>query len=244
MLSFLKSKKTPEPFSLAFLHTDLHSHLLPGIDDGAPDIERSLQMVAAYVQIGIKKVIATPHARAAFFQNRPAGIEATRKTLAEAISTAFPEFELGASAEYFADEYLFEALENDVVLPIANKYILFEQSLRRDAGDLMLYVEKIQAKGYTPVLAHPERYRYWHDDLNKFRELKRVGVLFQLNLLSLTGFYGSTEKKLAERLLDYDSIDALGTDAHHVSQFDKLAELPKSPYWNVLQEIGILNKLI
>lgn len=229
---------------MAFLQADMHSHVLPGIDDGAHDLPHSLGIVAAYVRLGINKVIATPHARADFFQNRPDTIHAARARLNEALDAQFPGFELLVSAEYFADEYLLGALQNNTVLPIAGKYVLFEQSLRRDAGGLMKFVEKIQQAGFVPVLAHPERYRYWHDDLNKFKDLKRAGVLFQLNLLSLTGFYGTGEKKMAERLLDYDSVDALGTDVHHVSQFDKLAELPKSPYWNVLQEIGILNKLI
>ena len=245
MFSFFKSKSSIPgvPFLLESIESDWHSHVLPGIDDGSQNAEQSLEMLQEYVRLGIKKIVATPHVRADYFKNTKESIIEAQSKVQHLITAHQLPLVLEASAEYFADENFLQLIEQDQLLPIENQYILFEFPMQSPTLWATKLVEKLQRKGYTPLLAHPERYRYWHGKPQEWGKWKNRGVCFQLNLLSLTGHYGSAERRAAFQLLDADYIDAVGSDAHGLSHLQKLNELAKNPHFDKLQQLPLLNHL-
>lgn len=245
MFSFFKSKaSTPGvPFLLESIESDWHCHILPGIDDGSQNEEQSLEMLYEYVRLGIKKVVATPHVRADYFKNTKESIIEAQSKVQRLITTHQLPLVLEASAEYFADENFLQLIEQDQLLPIENQYILFEFPMQSPTLWATKLVEKLQRKGYTPLLAHPERYRYWHGKPQEWKKWKNRGVCFQLNLLSITGHYGSAERRAASQLLEADCIDAVGSDAHGLRHLQKLNELAKNPHFDKLQQLPLLNHL-
>lgn len=245
MFSFFKKKSSSAtaPFSLDFMESDWHCHALPGIDDGAPDEKVTLEMLQEYVQLGIKKIVATPHVRADYFKNTVDTIRAAAAKTNALIETHSLPLTLEASAEYYADENFLQLINNDQLLPIENQYILFEFSMQAPSLWGHKLIEKIQQKGYTPLLAHPERYRYWHGKPREWQSLKNRGVSFQLNLLSLVGQYGSAERKAAEQLIEKGYYEAFGTDAHGIHHLQKLKDLGRNPHFDTLQQLPLLNRL-
>ena len=245
MFSFFKSKASPSgvPFLLESIESDWHCHILPGIDDGSQNEEQSLEMLQEYIKLGIKKIVATPHVRADYFKNTKESIIEAQSKVQNLITTHQLPVVLEASAEYFADENLLQLIEQDQLLPIENQYILFEFPMQSPTLWATKLVEKLQRKGYTPLLAHPERYRYWHGKPQEWKKWKNRGVCFQLNLLSITGHYGSAERRAALQLLDSDYIDAVGSDAHGLRHLQKLNELAKNPHFDKLQQLPLLNRL-
>jgi len=245
MFSFFNKKPSSSatPFSLNFMESDWHCHVLPGIDDGSPDEVTSLNMLHEYVKLGIKKIVATPHVRVDYFKNTLESIVAARQKVQALIDAHSLPLTLEASAEYYADEYFLELIQADQLLPIEGQYILFEFSMQAPSLWANKLIEKIQQKGYTPLLAHPERYRYWHNKPREWQNLKNRGVCFQLNLLSLLGQYGSAERKAAEQLLDKTYYEALGTDAHGLHHLQKLNDLGRNSHFGTLQQLPLLNRL-
>lgn len=245
MFSFFKHKtpKSNLPFSLGSIESDWHCHLLPGIDDGSPNEDHSLEMLKEYVRLGIKKIVATPHVRVDYFKNTKESITEAQSKVQQLITTHQLPIVLEASAEYFADENFLQLIEQDQLLPIENQYILFEFPMQSPTLWAAKLVEKLQRKGYTPLLAHPERYRYWHGKAQEWKKWKNRGVCFQLNLLSITGHYGSAERRAAVELLEADYIDAVGSDAHSMRHLQKLNELARNPHFDKLQQLPLLNHL-
>ncbi|MFN8349060.1 MAG: CpsB/CapC family capsule biosynthesis tyrosine phosphatase [Spirosomataceae bacterium] len=245
MFSFFKNRPTPPevPFSLAPIESDWHCHILPGIDDGSQNEEQSLAMLQEYVKLGIKKIVATPHVRADYFKNTKESIAGARDKVQALIDTHRLPLMLETSAEYFADENFLQLIERDELLPIEEQYLLFELPMQSPALWGTQLAEKLQRKGFTPVLAHPERYRYWHGKPREWQQWKNRGVCFQLNLLSVTGFYGAAEARAAKQLLDADYIDAVGSDAHGLRHLEKLKGLSDNPYFDRLQQLPLLNRL-
>jgi protein-tyrosine phosphatase len=245
MFSFFRNKpSTPNaPLSLASIESDWHCHVLPGIDDGSQNEQESLEMLQEYVRLGIKKIVATPHVRADYFKNTKETIIEAQNKVQNLITKHQLPLVLEASAEYFADENFLQLIEQNQLLPIDNQYILFEFSMQSPTLWGTKLIEKIQRAGYTPLLAHPERYRYWHSKPKEWQNLKNRGVCFQLNLLSIAGHYGTAERRAAEQLLDADYIDAVGSDAHGVRHLQKLNDLGRNPHFDKLQQLPLLNHL-
>jgi len=245
MFSFLKQhkKQGTRPVSLSLIESDWHCHVLPGIDDGAKTPEESLSMLQEYVQLGVKKIVATPHVRADFFKNTTQTIQTALAQVQALIDVHHLPVLLEASAEYFADEHFLHLIQTDDLLPIEDQYILFELPMQHPSLLGEKLVESLQRKGFTPVLAHPERYRYWHNKPRDIAAWKDRGVYFQLNLLSLMGHYGQAERRAAEEMINQGYIDAIGTDAHGLRHLQKLEELNQSPYFEALQQLPLLNRL-
>ncbi|TAF95456.1 MAG: hypothetical protein EAZ32_07145 [Cytophagia bacterium] len=244
MFSFFKNVKdsTDTPL-LALVETDWHCHVLPGIDDGATNEAETLTMLHQYVALGIKKIVATPHVRADFYKNTSQQIRQATAIVERLILQHHLPLSIEASAEYFADENFLQLIEKEDLLPIEGQYVLLELPLNQPTFLGLKLVENIQKKGLSPVLAHPERYRYWHQKPRELTKWKEYGVCFQLNLLSLTGHYGAAEQKMAQALLDADLIDAVGTDAHGLRHLKKLNELAANTYFKKLQQLPLLNRL-
>lgn len=216
-------KKTAPLGNFAFLNTDMHSHLLPGIDDGAKDIDESLELISKLSAMGYKHLITTPHIMADLYPNTPAIITEKLKEVRKAISNAGIDITLNAAAEYLMDEGFEPLLEEGDLLTLPGKRLLVEMSFISAPPKLEQYLFRLQTKGYRPLLAHPERYLFFRDDFNRYSELKERGCEFQLNLLSLTGYYGKPTRENAVALLKADMIDYLGTDLHHERHAEMLS---------------------
>lgn len=232
-------------FRLDWMQTDMHCHILPGIDDGAPDVEASLELLQQYNAMGIDRFIATPHVKQSMFPNTPDTIRAAWDQLAEACLKKGINVHIQYSAEYYLDEGFLEALRTDKLLPFPGNYILIEVSFsRRPMIDLGDVARSLMDKGFFPILAHPERYRYWYKNLNKFETLKTQGWLLQVNLLSLAGYYGSTEQKMARILLDNELVDFIGTDTHRPDHLYHIESAGRDPWVQRASEIYLMNKFL
>ncbi len=229
MFNFFKKKPNQELLDFSELGTDIHSHLIPGIDDGADDLETSLRLIAGLKALGFKKLITTPHVMSDYYQNERAQIEDGLILLREEVEKAGLDIEIQAGAEYYLDNYFDQLIEKEVLLTLSENYVLVEISFFSLPINLHNYIFKIRTKGYKPILAHPERYLYFKNDFKQYFRLKELGCSFQVNILSLTGHYGSVVKAVAEKLLKNNLVDFLGTDLHHLKHLEllkKSIELP------------------
>ena len=224
------------------LKVDLHSHFIPGIDDGSKSMEESLSLLRGMEALGYEKVITTPHIMVDVYRNTPKIIKEGLLSLREAAKAEGIGLEIEAAAEYYLDEGFYDHLHSDEVMSINNKYLLFETSYASKPLQLEEMIFEISAAGYVPLMAHPERYRYVRDPLKEYSRFKELGVLFQLDLNSLGGHYGKDAKKKAEILSDNGMIDFLGSDVHHLKQTRFLDDVFNSEnYESVWENNTILN---
>ncbi|WP_343618221.1 CpsB/CapC family capsule biosynthesis tyrosine phosphatase [Flavobacterium sp.] len=221
MLSFFKSKPYLKDL-LAGDFVDIHSHLLPGIDDGAKTIKKTVKLAKAFEDLGISQFVTTPHINHYVWNNSEEGIAAkyneTKLLLKEENST--PIFKV--AAEYFMDDWFETHLKEGKLLTLKDNYVLVEISYLSAPFNLYKMIFDIQLAGYKPVLAHPERYVYFHKNFGEYENLKKSGCLFQLNLLAVMGYYGSEITKTAELLLKKGMYDFAGTDVHHGKHIESL----------------------
>lgn len=222
MFSIFKKKKVT-PIDLSGIGADMHSHLLPGIDDGSPDVETSLQLIAGLQDLGYKKFITTPHILWDMYKNDAVSITSAHAKLKHALLQNNVDVPISAAAEYFLDDHFDELLETDTpLLPIYNNWVLVEFSFVTTPMNFKEKLFNMQMKGYQPVLAHPERYLYFMADRKWYDELKNAGCYFQLNILSLAGYYGKASLQLAHYLINKQYVNLLGTDCHHFRHLDAL----------------------
>lgn len=225
MFSFFRKKNKP-PQDFSFLQVDMHSHLIPGIDDGAKTLEDSITMIQRLKELGFRKIITTPHITGEYYPNTP---EIILNGLAQ-VKTALVEqgidIEIEAAAEYYLDDYFENLLnENKKLLTFSDNHILVEFSMLVEPANAFDLIFQLKTRGYQPILAHPERYLYFEKNFKKFEEIKSLGCEMQVNLLSLSGYYGKEQKKLGIKLLQSGMIDYLGTDLHRASQFKSICNI-------------------
>lgn len=234
---FSKStKEAPVKADFSLLKTDMHSHLIPGIDDGAPDIQTSLALIKGMAALGYTKLITTPHVLWDMYKNTREVILAGLDQLREAVMSEGIHVELQAAAEYFLDDHVEGLLKKgEPLLTISGNKVLVEFSLAHAPMSLKDILFEMQMQGYQPVIAHPERYIYLQHNKEFFDELKQAGCLFQLNLLSLGAHYGRTVNELAQHLIKKGYYDLAGTDLHHGRHLAGL----QNPQW-----AGTLQKLL
>jgi tyrosine-protein phosphatase YwqE len=214
----------------------MHSHLLPGIDDGSPDIETSEQLISGLQSLGISQFIATPHILWDLYRNDNASIENALAELQTALNSKNPSFRISAAAEYMMDDHFTYQLENKIPLrSFGNKYVLVEFSFVSLPFNWKQLLFDMQVQGYQPVLAHPERYHFLSGQPQIFQEIANMGVLLQTNLNSLTGYYGKPAYQLAQYLIKHKLISFLGTDLHHQRHLDALRNSP-----NLMKEVNII----
>ena len=238
------------PRTLAALGADMHSHLLPGLDDGAETLAHSLDLLRALRDLGFRKLIITPHIMGDFYKNTPEGIRAALHLLREAAAGAgLGDVELNCAAEYYLDEFFGRKLADGtemLTFGADKRYLLFETSYMNEPLNLYEIIFALKAQGYTPVLAHPERYTYLYGRFAEIEKLRRDhGVLLQVNLNSLAGYYSPAAKKVAEKLVDGGLVDFVGTDTHHLRHTDTLLRrtLPL-PYLEKLLRLPLLNNTL
>lgn len=218
-------KKQKEKKRGPVLKVDMHSHFIPGIDDGSQNMEESLSLLRGMEALGYEKVITTPHIMVDVYRNTPTIIKEGLLSLREAAKSEGINIEIEAAAEYYLDEGFYDHLHSGEVMSIKNKYLLFETSYVSKPLQLEEMIFEISAAGYIPIMAHPERYRYVRDPLKEYSRFKELGVLLQLDLNSLGGHYGKDAKKKAEILSEKGMIDFLGSDIHHLKQTQFLDEV-------------------
>lgn len=225
MFSFFKKKPKPAftgPLLLP-VSQDLHSHILPGIDDGSPDIETSIRLVKGLYDLGIRKTVATPHIIADMFRNTPETINAALDKLRTAVKKEGIAIEISAAAEYMLDDYFLKLLRSkNKLLTVHKNIVLTEQSYATPTGNLNEIAFEMAGAGYKPIMAHPERYAFYHNNYDAYTHLKDMGFLLQVNLLSLTGYYGKGVARAARYLFEREMVDFVGTDLHHDRHLDML----------------------
>ena len=212
---FGKSRTLKMPVNLSVLKCDVHSHFIPGLDDGAQTMEDAVALIREFHLLGYSKVITTPHILSDGYPNTPEKILGGLEKLRVALKTEGLPVQVEAAAEYYIDFDFERKLNNEKLLTFGDRYLLFEVSYLNPPDNLDDVIFKIQTSGYKPVLAHPERYNFWHAKFERYESLRSKGVLFQLNINSLTGHYSPATKKIAERMIKENMIDFLGSDCHH-----------------------------
>lgn len=223
MLHFFKKRaQTIIPKDLPFT-TDIHSHILPGIDDGSPDVETSIQLIQGLYNLGIRKSIATPHIIGDMFRNTPETIHVALDKIKQACSIHGIDIELTAAAEYMLDDYFLELLKkNEPLLTLHKNILLTEISYTSTTENLAEITAGIVAAGYLPILAHPERYIFYQQNFDDYYKLKEMGFVLQVNILSLIGYYGKKAEKAAKFIIEKDLAQLVGTDLHHYRHLEAL----------------------
>lgn len=229
MFSFFKTKPT-SPFPFHELKADVHSHIIPGIDDGAPDEETSVMLVKGLIDLGFETFTATPHVMEDIWRNDSASIMAGHARLVEALKEAHIMNSVRPAAEYLVDANFEQLLASkSPLLTIKENSVLIELSFIEPPIQLKEVIFEMQMQGYQPVLAHPERYGFYHHNKQGLEEIKNTGCLFQSNLLAFSGYYGPEVLRAAERMAKDGMIDLLGTDLHHERHLEALRELKLTP---------------
>lgn len=212
----------------SFVGTDIHSHLIPGIDDGAQTIEDSLTLIRQIRDMGFHSIVTTPHVKIDHYPNTAEKITAGLRQLQDALVENGINMPVRAAAEYYIDDHFMQLLDNRQLLPITGNEVLVELSFVFEPARFYDLLFKMQTMGYTPILAHPERYTFYHQKPNIFRELKDRGCLLQLNTIAISGYYGRTVKQVAEQLLKAGLYDYCGSDMHHTKHAEVLRRMTQS----------------
>lgn len=225
MFNIFHKSRQPEKL---FFSTDIHCHVLPGIDDGSPDVATSVSLIGKMCGMGISRIIASPHVTYGTFENTPETVAAAIAELRPALTRAGVNVKISNSAEYRIDDLLMRHIEQGILMPYPGNHLLVENSFIQEPWNLDQFLFDLQLKGYTPILAHPERYPYYYQKKERYKQLHDAGVNFQINVLSLAGNYGKDEKKIAEWLIDKEYVDFIGTDLHRQRHVDVLDTYLKS----------------
>jgi tyrosine-protein phosphatase YwqE len=240
---FKKIFSAPDPAiaaDLSVIGVDMHSHFIPGIDDGAKTMEDSLTLLRGMQELGYRKVITTPHVMSDFFRNTPEIILGGLEKVRAAATAGGIDLEVHAAAEYYDDFELDKKIDNEKLLTFGENYLLFEVSYLNEPNNVNNLIFKLRTSGYKPVLAHPERYPFWYKRLDVFESLKEKGVLLQLNINSLTGHYSPDAQKVAEYLIDKNMVDFLGSDCHHAGHLQLMQKAVRTKALHKLLASGSL----
>jgi len=222
---------------------DMHSHVLPGIDDGAQTPEDSIFLIKKMMDLGIQKIIATPHVMVDYYRNTPESINNALAILKAELTSQQMDIEVEAAAEHYFDETFPKRIETGDLMVMKDNYVLFELSFITPPPNLIGTVQRMREKGYKPILAHPERYNYM--TLDEINQLYGWGCAMQINTISLTGYYGSESKKMAEALVDHALVDFISSDMHHPRHAAALEKALQTTYVEkLLHDYPLKNKLL
>jgi tyrosine-protein phosphatase YwqE len=227
------------------VNTDIHSHLIPAIDDGVKTVQESVNIIKTLHKMGVNRIITTPHIMLDTYKNSSQtiipGLEAVRSEL----DTQKIPVKIEAAAEYYLDEGIMEKLEKEQpLMTFGDNYLLFETSYINENGYFKTAVFNMKAQGYKPILAHPERYSYVYGNFKKLEEMYELGVYFQLNTNSLSGYYDKNAQKTAHKLIDAQMIDFIGSDCHGMRHINALKESIKTTYFEKLLQLELKNDAV
>ncbi len=219
-----------------FYNTDVHCHILPGVDHGSQDVEQSIEMLRAERDMGITRVILTSHVTAETFENTPDTLRPAFEILKQAVAETedISHMQLYLSAEYRMDEFWDKqyTLGNQIAMP--GNYILMENSFHQELLGLDELLFDLKVKGYKPILAHPERYIYYAQRKQRLEQLHNTGTKFQVNLLSLAGYFGQHCRETALWLVKHGMVDMLGSDMHGMEHVKVIQDYINSKEWRKL----------
>lgn len=222
MLTFFKTKPALQDL-IPDKHVDIHSHLLWGIDDGARTFEDTLRLTKALQSFGISQLITTPHIIEHVWDNTRNIINTKKTETLIELEKNHISIPFRAAAEYMMDDHFVQLFKTGDLLTLKDKYVLVEMSYINAPIQLYSILFDLQVAGYIPVLAHPERYLFYHQNFEEYHKLKRAGCMFQLNLLSTVGYYGEEITQITEKLLQKGMYSFVGSDVHHnnhIAAFD------------------------
>jgi len=246
MFNFFKKSAKPVEPDLSFIGIDMHSHLLPGIDDGLQEVEQSVEFIKDLKALGYKKLYCTPHILSDLYPNKPETILPKLELVRAALKVAGVDMPVDAAAEYMIDHEFAELIsksKKESLLTIAGDYILVEMSYLSPSPNFDQVIFDLRMMGLQPILAHPERYNYYHQKFEQYERFKEQGCKLQVNLLSLSGGYGPHVKKVAENLFKNGMVDFLGTDMHHSRHLDMLKKLAtKKDFYELVMSADLQNK--
>jgi tyrosine-protein phosphatase YwqE len=237
---FSPKRKEFPPLDLSTLITDMHSHLIPGIDDGAKTLEESILLIKQLSALGFRKLITTPHIMGDFYKNTPEIILNGLAKIQNKLKEEYIDVEINAAAEYYLDENFEKKIGREKLLTFGDNYILIEISYVYPPANIQQIIMELIMQGYTPILAHPERYPYWAGKFEEFQKLKDSGVLFQLNINSLTGHYSYLSMKMAHKMIDMNMIEFVGTDTHKMHHLSIISHTKTDEYLHKLFASGKL----
>lgn len=239
MLSWFRKKESKEQTAI---RTDIHSHLLPGLDDGVQSFEDAEEIILRFVRAGYQKLITTPHIMSDAYRNTPEGIRSKLTELNDYLKSKNISIQVEVAAEYYLDEAFNKSIElNQEILTFGNKYLLFETNFMTEPLHLKEFIFMATTKGYQLVLAHPERYLYLQNDISKAEDLINRGVYFQINTSSLTGYYSREAQRTAFKLIDKGWVHFLGSDCHSLQHIRLLEEAKRSRYYQKALTLPLLN---
>jgi tyrosine-protein phosphatase YwqE len=240
MLKWFSKKKEEDcaPLDFSVLKTDIHSHFIAGIDDGAPDLETSISLIKRMQELGYKKVITSPHVMSDFYRNTPAIILEGLADVRAELKRKNINMEIEAAAEYYIDFDFEQKIGEEKFLTFGANYLLVELSFVEAPRNLFDIIFKLQLEGYKVVLAHPERYHYFQ--MKDYEDLVSRGVLLQINWLSLIGYYSPQVKNKTEDLITQNMVSFLGTDCHNMRHAELYKECQTKKAWHDLHNSGKL----
>ena len=242
--NLFKKKEVLPAFDLGRFKTDMHSHLIPGIDDGSQSMDQTIAMLAKFESLGYTKVVTTPHIMSDTFPNNKETIEAGLKEVQKEIKKVGIQIEIEAAAEYYFDETLMPKIKSKELLTFGDNYVLVEFAFHSPPQYLDQLFFELKTHGYRPVIAHFERYIYYLGKIDKAEEWRTNGINIQINLNSLFGQYGPDIKKQAEKLIDAGQFDFVGTDCHRIEHLMFLEDHLSSPYLHKIGKYLVKNMVL
>ncbi|MDB5156762.1 MAG: polysaccharide biosynthesis protein phosphatase [Mucilaginibacter sp.] len=231
MFNFFKKKEEKKAikFNYESIVVDMHSHVLPGIDDGAQNPEESIVLIKKMMALGIKKIIATPHIMLDFYRNTPETINGALEVLKAELQKQNIDIKIEAAAEHYFDETFEKRVEDGRLMTMGDNYVLFEYSFINPPPNAFEVIQKmIEWGNYKPILAHPERYNYM--SIEQMANLRAWGCNMQMNTISLTGYYGKDVKRKAESMVDNNIVDFISSDMHHPRHAAAFQDALTTPY--------------
>ena len=238
MLKWFFKNKEHESLNFSVLKTDIHSHFIPGIDDGSPDMETTIALIEKMQALGFKKIITSPHVMSDFYKNSSELILNELDNVRQELKVRNINIELDAIAEYYIDYEFEQKIGKERFLTFGDNYLLVELSFIEEPRNLFDIIFKLQLEGYKVVLAHPERYNYY--TMKDYEELISRGVILQINLLSLIGYYSKQIKIKTESLINAGMIRFVGTDCHNMNHAELYEKCQTKKAWHDLVNSGQL----
>lgn len=230
MFNFFWKKQKSE----LFYTTDVHCHILPGVDHGAKSVDNAIELINAQMEMGINRMVFTPHITKSTFENTPDTIKSAYNIFSNATRDCFADLKHTASAEYRLDELSLQQFADNNFIPMPDNHILIENAYQQERVDLDEIIFNLQMKNFTPVMAHPERFLYYVNNHRRFIQLHYAGALFQINIMSFTGHFGRRAKRNAEWLLENNMIDFLGSDIHNMEHVEVIQNFLKTSEYRKL----------
>jgi protein-tyrosine phosphatase len=246
MFGLFKKKEVKKERTLDYgpIMVDMHSHVLPGIDDGAQTPEESIVLIKTMMELGIKKIIATPHVMVDYYRNDRESIMNALAILKAELINQNIDIPVEAAAEHYFDETFEKRIEERSLMTMGeDNYVLFELSFINEPPNVIQTIQKMRDAGYKPILAHPERYAYM--DIDRMMMIRSWGCSLQVNTISLTGYYGKPTQKMAESMVDHQIVDFISSDMHHPRHAAAFEDALTTPYLEkLLKDYPLKNKML